>query len=312
MHKKILITGGAGFIGSHIARRCILEGHEVAVIDNLSTGKPANIPDAVRFIEMDISKEEDYEKLAELEFDAVLHLAAQSSGEISDEKPQLDLFVNALGTLLLLKWAKGRGIKRFLYASSMAVYGNPERVPVIETENCHPLSNYGITKLTGENYVQHFFNNGMNTTIFRMFSVYGPGQNMENLKQGMVSIFMAYLLKNEKIIVKGSKDRFRDFIYIDDVVYAWLSVLDNPESFGKIYNLGTGIKTRVEELIAKEISAFGLDPNYPVVYEGTTPADQFGLYADISRIKCDLGWSPKFDLDRGLRIMSAWVKNDVK
>lgn len=311
MHKKILITGGAGFIGSHVARRCILEGHEVVVVDNLSTGKPANIPETVRFIEMDISREDDYEKLAELEFDTVLHLAAQSSGEISDEKPQMDLLVNALGTFLLLKWAKGRGIKRFIYASSMAVYGNPETIPVSEIENCHPLSNYGITKLTGENYVQHFFYEGMNTTIFRMFSVYGPGQNMENLKQGMVSIFMAYLLRTEKVIVKGSKDRFRDFIYIDDVVDAWLNALDNPRSFGKIYNLGTGIKTRVEELIVKEISAFGLDPDYPVVYEGTTPGDQFGLYANISRIQNELGWNPKFDLDKGLRIMSAWVKNNV-
>lgn len=312
MHKKILVTGGAGFIGSNIARRCIFEGHDVIIVDNLSTGKAENIPEAVTFIEMDISKEKEYEKLAGMEFDAILHLAAQSSGEISDEKPQMDLIVNSLGTLLLLKWAKEKNIKRFIYASSMAVYGTPKTIPVPETENCQPLSFYGISKLTGEHYVQHFSNDGLETTIFRMFSVYGPGQNMENLKQGMVSIFMAYLLKKEAVIVKGSKDRFRDFIYIDDVVDAWLSTLDDLKSFGKIYNLGTGMKTRVEELICKEIKAFGLDSNYPVDYEGTTPSDQFGLYANISKIKNDMGWNPKFTLNRGLNIMSEWVKNDAK
>jgi len=117
-----------------------------------------------------------------------------------------------------------------------------------------------------------------------MFSVYGPGQNMENLKQGMVSIYMAYLLKGEPIVVKGRMDRFRDFIYIDDVVEAWMKTLDNPESFGKIYNLGTGRKTYVYELIREEIKAFELDPNsYPIVYEKPTSGDQFGLYADISK-----------------------------
>lgn len=312
MHKKILVTGGAGFIGSNIARRCILDGHDVVIVDNLSTGKAENIPDACTFIEMDISQEKDYEKLVEMEFDAILHLAAQSSGEISDEKPQMDLLVNSLGTLLLLKWAKKKNIKRFIYASSMAVYGTPKTIPVPETENCQPLSFYGISKLTGEHYVQHFSNDGLETTIFRMFSVYGPGQNMENLKQGMVSIFMAYLLKKETVIVKGSKDRFRDFIYIDDVVDAWLSALNDSKSFGKIYNLGTGMKTRVEELICEEIEAFGLDSNYPVDYKGTTPSDQFGLYSNISKIKNDIGWNPKFTLNRGLNIMIKWVKNDAK
>ena len=115
MHKKILVTGGAGFIGSNIARRCILDGHDVVIVDNLSTGKAENIPEAVTFIEMDISQEKDYEKLVEMEFDAILHLAAQSSGEISDEKPQMDLLVNSLGTLLLLKWAKKIATTRTLF-----------------------------------------------------------------------------------------------------------------------------------------------------------------------------------------------------
>ena len=207
----------------------------------------------------------------------------------------------------MLKWAMKRKVRRFLYASSMSVYGNVIKVPVPETEVCLPLSFYGITKLTGEHYVRHFSIEGLQTTCFRMFSVYGPGQDMSNLKQGMASIFMSYIIKGETIHVKGSKDRFRDFIYIDDVVDAWLKALDEPRSFGKVYNLGSGKRTHVYELINEEIKACGL-VSYPIKYEGTTPSDQYGLYADISNIKNDLVWTPRYSLSEGLKIMTEWAK----
>jgi UDP-glucose 4-epimerase len=307
MKKNILITGGAGFIGSNLAERCLREGHNVYVADNLLTGKSENVPKEASFILMDISKEEDYKKLPEVNFDVVMHLAAQSSGEISDEKPELDISINALGTLLLLRWSIQKKVKRFLYASSMAVYGDPKAVPVSEEDACRPLSFYGITKLAGENYVQHYSRKGLNTTCFRMFSVYGPGQDMENLKQGMVSIYMAYILKNQPIHVKGSKERFRDFTYIDDVVDGWMTVLDKPKTFGGIYNLAGGEKTTVGVLVEKEIKAFNLPGDYPVKYAGTTPSDQFGLYADISKIRSDAHWTPKTSLQEGLKKMAEWA-----
>ena len=131
------------------------------------------------------------------------------------------------------------------------------------------------------------------------------------MKQGMVSIFLAYLMKNEKIWVKGSKDRFRDFIYIDDVVGAWCSSLENEKTFGKTYNLATGRKTCVGDLVRKEISLYGLNPKtYPVKFEGSTPADQFGLYADISQIQRDLKWKPQISLDEGLKRMISWIKEE--
>lgn len=174
---------------------------------------------------------------------------------------------------------------------------------------CHPLSFYGISKFSSEQYIHHFSNKGLNTTVFRMFSVYGPGQNMGNLKQGMVSIFMAYLIKNEEIWVKGSKDRYRDFTYIDDVVDAWVSAMDNPATYGQTYNLATGKKTFVYQLINEEMKSFNLNPDtYPVKYEGSTPADQFGLFADITKIRSDLNWSPKTDLKTGLAHTVDWIR----
>jgi len=313
MGGKILITGGAGFIGSHLAKRLLDTGYEVAIIDNLSTGNASNIPSSADFIESDISKKKTYKTISGQKFSYVLHLAAQSSGEISDEKPELDLEVNTLGTLLLLRWCMKERISRFLYASSMAVYGNALKNPVTELDPCHPLSFYGISKFSSEQYIHHFSNKGLNTTVFRMFSVYGPGQNMGNLKQGMISIFMAYLMKNEEIWVKGSKDRFRDFIYIDDVIDAWISAMDNPATYGQTYNLATGKKTFIHQLINEEIKSFNLNPDtYPVKYEGSTPADQFGLFADITKIRSDLDWVPKTDLKTGLTHMADWVRKGVK
>lgn len=310
--RKILITGGAGFIGSNLAKKCIGEGDHVTIIDDLSTGGMSNVPDGAEFIAADISKKKTYKHLSRgSKFDCVLHLAAQSSGEISSERPDLDLMVNTLGTLLLLRWCRKQNIKRFLFASSMAVYGNPEMNPVPETAPLNPLSFYGISKMAGEQYVRYFSGEGMQTTVFRMFSVYGPGQDLGNLKQGMVSIFLADLLNREPVWVKGSRDRFRDFIYIDDVTDVWYRAISTDCTYGRTYNLATGRKTYVHELVSEEITALGLDPQtYPVRYEGSTPADQFGLYADITRIGKDLDWTPRYSLKDGLARMARWANNN--
>lgn len=311
MGREILITGGAGFIGSHLAKRLLSDGYEVTIVDNLSSGDKKNIPLGAEFVKADISQKSVFKKLPAKRYAAVLHLAAQSSGEISNEKPEVDLKVNTLSTLLLLKWCLDNGVPRFIYASSMAVYGNVARLPVAETDSCQPLSFYGISKLSSEQYVQHFSKEGIDTTCFRMFSVYGPGQNLANMKQGMVSIFLAYLLRKEPVWVRGSGDRFRDFIFIDDVVDAWCSSIENPRTHDKIYNLATGKKTLIRELVEKEIRIFGHNPaTYPVKYEGSTPADQFGLYADISKLKSDTAWEPAISLEDGLKQMFAWAKKE--
>ena len=211
---RYLVTGAAGFIGAALASRLMKEGNQVVTIDNLSTGNISNIPDGVKFIEGDCGNQDVYSNIPNDPFDAIFHIAGQSSGEISFDDPIYDIRTNAESTLLLLKFALKNNCKRFIFASTMSVYGiKPER-PVKENEDCHPESFYGIAKLASEHYLRVYEQFGIDTTSLRLFNVYGPGQNMDNLRQGMVSIFLAQMLKDKSIHVKGSADRFRDFIHV--------------------------------------------------------------------------------------------------
>ncbi len=309
MKRKALVTGGAGFIGSHLARRLLKDGWDVLIIDNLSTGFRSNVPEGAEFLELDLSNESFLEELPKDGVDVIFHLAAQTSGEISFDDPAYDLKTNCLSTVLLLRWCVEKNIGRFIYVSSMSIYGDVEVLPVKEDVFPVPLSFYGIGKLASENYLRVYESHGINYTALRYFNVYGPGQNMENLRQGMVSIYMAYVAKNEPVLVKGSKDRFRDLIYIDDVIDATIAVVDNPVTFGQSYNVATGKKTHVYELLNEIIVAFGYDPDkYPVDFVAGTPGDQFGIYADISKIEKQLGWKPKTGVKEGIEKMVNWVK----
>jgi len=308
--KTYLITGVAGFIGSAIAKRVLENGDKVIGIDNFNTGIKRDILKKIDFIEGDISKKEDIAKFRQYKIDAIFHLAAQSSGEISYENPEYDVLTNSLGTLNLLNFAVERNIKRFIYASTMSIYGDVEDKPILETDCKNPKSYYGITKLAGENYVTAF-SDKLNTTSFRLFNVYGEGQNMENLKQGMVSIYLSYFMKNIPVLVKGDKKRFRDFIYIDDVVDVWIQSIDLEISFGKAYNLATGKKTTVEVLLNTIAKKWG-NQNYPIEYSNIrTSGDIFGIYADISKLKKDFNWSPKVNLETGIEKFIKWIKNEL-
>ena len=304
-----LVTGGAGFIGSAVARGLLESGNAVVIADNLSTGSLDNVPAGCKFIEMDLADPDQYEPLSSFNFDAVLHLAAQSSGEASFLDPWMDYRSHSMSTFLLLDLCRRRGIGRFLYASSMAVYGDAEYLPVDENHPLQPKSFYAAGKLASESYVRLHSTLGVQTTVFRMFSVYGPNQDLDNKLQGMVSIFLSFLLENRPITVKGSLERSRDFIFLDDVVSAWLQALDNPASFGKTYNLATGVQTSVGGLLSAIKHCAG-DPDYPVEVADNTKGDQFGLYGDISRISDDLGWRPSRSLESGIRAMLDFYRNN--
>lgn len=306
---RILVTGGAGFIGSHLARRLIQEGHEVIVVDNLSTGFFENVPPQAEFIQQDLSTPDFTSRLPGGSFDVVCHLAAQSSGEISGENPLYDVQANALSTLLLSRWSLKAGVRRFLYASSMAIYGDPQELPVKESTPCRPLSYYGISKLTSEHYLRLTEGQGLHSTSFRMFSVYGPGQNLQNLKQGIVSIFLTYMLRNVEIPVTGPLTRFRDLIYIDDVVDAWSRSLRIPSSSATVYNLGAGKPTTIQQLLQALLRALGRPADYPIRELPGSPTDQFGLYADITEARKDLSWQPKTDFEGGIGRMVQWAQS---
>lgn len=301
--RRVLITGGAGFIGSHLARRLLESGREVLVLDDLSNGCRANVPAGAVLVEGDIAELATWERLSGEHFDAVCHLAAQSSGTLSFAEPLRDMRSHLPGTFLLLQDCLRRGVKRVLYASSTTTYGEPERLPVDEAHPQRPLTYYALGKVCSERCLEfHALHQGLEHTILRMPNVYGPGQNLENRFQGMVSIYLAEMLAGRPILVKGGSERFRDFIHVDDVVAAWALALDNTAAIGKTYNLGSGVASTVGEVLAALKAAWG-NPDYPVVFEEGTAGDQHGMRLDISRIREELGFRPTLGLAEGIARM---------
>jgi UDP-glucose 4-epimerase len=301
-----LITGVAGFIGSAVARRLLAAGHEVVAIDNLSTGYRENVPEGTIFFEADCQDAGVYSRLPKRSYAAIYHIAGQSSGEISFDNPVYDLQTNTQSTLLLLRFAMGNQCRRFLYASTMSVYGDQPDAPVPETASTFPRSFYGVGKLASEHYLRIYAQFGIESVALRLFNVYGPGQNLQNLRQGMISIYLAQALKSDEIHVKGSGDRFRDFVFIDDVVDAFLTLGQAEVQGYSVYNVGTGVKTGVSDLLAQIVSGFP-DRNIRTRYEGVTPGDMFGIFADCTAIARDHGWQARISLSQGLSQMTRWA-----
>jgi len=308
MKKKYLVSGAAGFIGAAIARDLVNNGHVVWTIDNLSTGFTENIPDSVEFVNGNCQDDRSIKALKKTKFDAILHFAGQSSGEISFDDPVHDLRTNTESTLKLINYGLDTGCRRFIYASSMSVYGDVPDEPIHEMNSCNPLSFYGVGKLASEHYMRIYQNKGLQPTILRIFNVYGIGQNLYNLKQGMVSIYLAQMLKNQKIIVKGSPKRFRDFIYIDDIVKIIGLLINNNIAHGKIYNVGTGIKTTVQQVLNNMIKQYG--KNVKLEYSDPTPGDQLGITADISLLNNDVAFDGFTKFDDGLNQMLKWALHE--
>jgi UDP-glucose 4-epimerase len=302
--KKILITGVAGFIGSHVASRFLQEGYAVVGVDDFSSGRAENVPAGLEFIEGDLSQRST---IARLPTDClkILHLAGQSSGEISFDDPVADLEKNTVSTLNLIRYGIENSAERFLYASSMSVYGAVEDEPISESRVCRPLSCYGVGKYASEGYLR-VYQSRLPSVILRMFNVYGPGQDLRNLRQGMVSIFLAQALASGRVEVKGGVDRFRDIIYIDDVVEAWFRAATVKQAVGRTLNVGTGVKTTVGRLLERICE---LVPEASFYVQGATPGDQSGIYANISGLRETLGIDTFTTLDAGLLKFVEWAKS---
>jgi UDP-glucose 4-epimerase len=270
----------------------------------MSTGSLKNIPKGIKFIKADLSNKKVINLLPEKCYQ-IHHLAGQSSGQISFEDPLNDLNKNTSSTLNLIEYGIKKKVKLFLYASSMSVYGNLLKKKASEHDICQPLSCYGLGKLTSEKYLKIFCKK-LPFIGMRFFNVYGPGQNMNNLKQGMVSIYLAQALKNKKIIIKGSLNRVRDFIFIDDVVDAWFKASLLKKNLNQNINIGSGIPTSVKELI--KLITHKIKKTKFSTIEGTK-GDQNTIYSNNQLLKKKLNKKKFINLDQGLdKFISYLVK----
>lgn len=304
---RYLVTGAAGFIGAHLARTLMEQGNECITIDNLSTGFVENIPDGCGFIQ---GNTYDPEVISSLKgpFDAIFHIAGQSGGMTSFDDPTYDMNSNITATLRLLDWARQNGCRRFVYASSMSVYGDENLCPVTESGGkLQPKTFYAIGKIASEQYMKIYTQFGLECVALRFNNTYGCGQNMKNLRQGMVSIFLAQAVKNHHIHVMGDKNRFRDFVHVDDVVSACILAGTKPVTNAyAAYNVATNRKTTCGELV--DMIRARLPYDVTVQYEGSTPGDQFGIYCTYDKIRQEFGWEPKVTLERGLDEMVDWAQ----
>tara|TARA_B110001452_G_scaffold215570_1_gene186751 strand:+ start:1620 stop:2540 length:921 start_codon:yes stop_codon:yes gene_type:complete len=306
MKKYILITGVAGFIASKIAEKFKNEKFNVIGIDDLSGGNKKNIPQGIRFIKGDLSHKKTLNSLPKNCYQ-ILHLAGQSSGEVSFDNPISDLKKNTLSTLNLIEYGIASKAKLFLYASSMSVYGKLSKKKASEEDRCNPLSCYGVSKLASEKYLK-IFSKKMPFLSLRMFNVYGPGQNMKNLRQGMVSIYLAQAIKNKKIIIKGSLKRVRDFIYIDDVVDAWFKASQLKKNLNQNINIGSGQPVSVKQLVQLIIRKIK-KTKFKTTTE--TKGDQFYVCSNNNLLKTVLNKKQFISLDQGLNKFIKSVKNNI-
>ncbi len=311
--RTCLVTGGAGFIGSHIADRLIEEGYRVIIIDNESTGLRENVPLKATYLLGDVTRLDDLDKAFSYGIDVVFHIAGQASTIRSFDDPIDDLTVNVVGTINVLKMCLKYRVPRLMYASSMTVYGYPGDIPTPETEPCKPISYYGITKYAAERYVHATADRvdldfEFRVTSFRMFNVYGERQSLENPYQGVVSIFIANVLNREAITIHSDGEQSRDFVHIQDVVDAWMAALDNEAAYGQVFNLGTGTRRSINELVDVTLAAFDQSRvTYPVRYAPVRPGDQRHMAADITKASRILGWRPKVAFAEGMERTIRWA-----
>ena len=305
---KILVTGGAGFIASQIADAYIREGHDVYILDNLSTGFEKNINPKAHFIKSDISSPAILDLFGKEKFDVVNHHAAQIDVRKSVNDPIFDANTNILGTINLLQCCIKTGVKKFMFASTGgAVYGEQEYFPADEKHPTNPVSPYGITKLTIEKYLFFYKNEyGLNHTILRYANVYGPRQNPFG-EAGVVAIFTSKLLKNENPIINGEGKQTRDYVFVEDVVRANVITLNSNSS--DIYNVGTNVETSVNELFAKlnEISG-----GKAIEKHGPSPkGEQARSVITSDKLLKKFDWKPSIKIDEGLKKTFDYFKSNI-
>lgn len=297
---KVLVTGGAGFIGSHIVDALVEKGMQVSIIDNLSTGLIKNINPAAKLFRKDIRDAEVKDLFLDEQFDCVVHEAAQTTVAKSLVNPYYDCEVNILGLVNLLEASRVSGVKRFVFASSAAVYGDTELLPIAETCNKQPVSFYAESKLTGEHYLEKYYRNfGLEYVILRYANVYGERQ-ADSGEGGVISIFLKNLVLGNICTVYGDGNQTRDYVYVKDVAAANCQALITSQ-VNKIFNISTGIETSLNELITVLAQ---LTKQFPAItYVSPRPNDIKRSVLDNRAAETALSWKPVFSLQSGLYSM---------
>ncbi len=310
---KVLVTGGAGFIGSHVVDEYIKAGFDVVVVDNLKTGKRENLNPDAKFYLLDVRAEEIEKVLKYENIDIINHQAAQISVPESTKDPLYDLSVNIEGTINLLEAAVKAEVKKFIFASTGgAIYGENDDYPYTEDTYPYPESPYAVSKLSAENYIKYFyFAYGLQYTILRYANVYGPRQIPQG-EAGVISIFIEKMLRNEDVQIFTYPDddygMIRDYVYVKDVAKA--NLLAVSKGANDVFNISTTVETKTVELFEKIKKITGSKSKYKLY--PPRPGDIKKSCLIRRKAEMILGWKPEYDLDRGIKETVNWFKNKIK
>lgn len=304
---KVTVTGGAGFIGSHLVARLVKDGHDVVVLDDLSTGDEASVDPAARLVAGDVC-DPDAARSAVAGAEVVFHLAAHRAIARSIDDPAGTDRANSQGTVTILQTAVESGVRRAVYASSSSVYGDAPVTPVREDSPLVPVSPYAVSKLAGEHYCRVFGDiHGIETVALRYFNVYGPGQPSDGRYATVIPLFLEALLSGRRPTVFGDGSLARDFTYVDDVVAATVAAASAPlRSPGRAYNVGAGRPYSLLELLGVLGELTGVTPD--PVHEDARPGDVARTHADSSAAEGDLGFRPSVRLEEGLARTVQWFR----
>jgi UDP-glucose 4-epimerase len=304
---KILVTGGAGFVGSNLVFRLVSDGARVTVLDDLFSGRLEQLPesDLVTFVKGSVTDEGLVKKLV-ADADLIFHLAARNI-VVSTREPRQDFEVNIGGTLNVLIAARERGVK-VVYTSSASIYGNPRHLPINEDDGISPLSPYSTSKLAGENYCLTFYETyGLPTAVVRYSNIYGRNQSPDNPYCGVVSKFFASVMAGEPPKIHGDGEQSRDFTYVEDAVQATILAGTSVKAEGRVYNVSTGIETTVNQLASRIIDLYHADLK-PVHIDRRDVDNIRRRVCNIERIRKELRWVPSLTLDRGLLLTKQWLE----
>lgn len=303
---NVLVTGGAGFIGSHVAEALIEDGHEVDVLDDLSTGRREKVPNQAALHVADIRSSETVDLLADRRYEVLVHHAAQMDVRASVNDPSFDADVNIRGFLNLMEAGRKNGLQKVIFASTGgAIYGEPESVPQDKTHPLRPGSPYGIAKLATEKYL-HFYQQqyDIKSVSLRYANVYGPRQNPHG-EAGVVAIFSRQMLTGEEPVIYGNGKQTRDYVYVDDVVRANLAALKYEGS--GVFNVGTGRETSVNDLFRIIRDETGAD--FDEKYGPAKPGEQQRSVLGYEETTNELGWEPKVSIEEGLARTVEWFRD---